>query len=181
MLPKREYSFAEVTARLKEALGEPPDKDAPLVRALGLSSGDYSTRSRENRLPLDRVIGLCMDKGLDVAWVLTGRSSNVSATKHLAEEPAAAYAGSSYDVSPPATLTTNEGLMASVYEAIDRVSAEGSNKLEGIERATAVIRIHSVLMVATGSAEKMLTVHERSPDAVIHAARLVLDLRRGDR
>lgn len=73
-LSPREFVFAEVMERLREAIGAPTK--AALAKALGMETNTYANRERSGSIPWEQVLRVCVERELPVDLVLTGRESS---------------------------------------------------------------------------------------------------------
>jgi transcriptional regulator with XRE-family HTH domain len=69
----REPNIHAVMERLAKSLKITQDKE--LAEALGMSASNLSNRKRTESIPWENVCHLCISRGVNIDWVLTGEGS----------------------------------------------------------------------------------------------------------
>lgn len=75
---------------------------------------------------------------------------------------------------PYGSLTTYPELMVAVVDSVDRQTKDLGLHLSATQRAYVLVKVHATLMSALGDEKLLERLHERQPEAIVDAARLVL-------
>lgn len=109
--------WGAVVARLRAMLDV--RSEAAVARALGFASNAWANRKKSGSLPWDQIITLCLERGISVDYLLTGR------------EP-------STQQSTPEAVTIDEALLEDVLVAVEEELARRKVTLPADRRARVV-------------------------------------------
>ena len=82
---KMSYFFKPIADRIRRSVEKSFVNDSELARELGVSRQSLESWKKRNRIPVERVVNYCINRDLNLLYILTGEERKENSSNNLTE------------------------------------------------------------------------------------------------